>query len=223
MVGVVGHPALRAQAPPSDAAKPSAAISTLPSAQTTAEAAAAANSEPRETAPHQAEVEANGGKLSVVASNASLNEILREIERKAGIKITGGVAEERVFGSYGPAPAAAVLAELLEGTGSNMLLVDDAAGHSELILTARNGGPTPPNPNAGQSNGNEEPDSGAGRYVPPIRPYGPPTSAGRGPVGNFPVAAPPVGEQGDPMPPPTPQQIYDQLQKSQQQKPIAPQ
>lgn len=231
--GVAGAASLRVQAGPAgqtrpaEPGKPSAAVSTLPAAQATGESPGGSGKTEAtaEPAPHRIAVGYDGGKLSVVATNGSLNEILREIEEKTGIKITGGVADERVFGSYGPAPAAAVLAELLEGTGSNMLLVDDAGGRSELILTARNGGPTPPNPNAGQSYGNDEPDTGAGRYVPPIRPYGPPGSTGRG----LPGAAsglPPAGgggEQGAPTPPPTPQQIYDQLQKSQQNQPPPPQ
>ncbi|HEY8998367.1 MAG TPA: hypothetical protein VIM60_10730, partial [Edaphobacter sp.] len=55
-----------------------------------------------ETPPHRATVSYVGGQLSIVATNSSLNQILRDISRAAGITITGGVAEERVFGNYGP-------------------------------------------------------------------------------------------------------------------------
>jgi hypothetical protein len=205
-------------APPGEAAKPSAVVSTLPRAQPTAQTATGADqSQTAAPAARHIEVEYSQGKLSVVASNASLNEILREVAQKTGIKITGGVADERVFGGYGPASSAAVLAALLDGTSSNMLLVDDASGHSELILTARNGGPTPPNPNAGQQD-NDDQGNGAGRYVPPIRPYQPPTANGRGPVGFIPGQQPNGGDQGESGAPPTPQQIYEQLQRSQQKQ-----
>jgi hypothetical protein len=90
--------------------------------------------------------------LEVTANNSSLNQILREISRQTGMKVTGGVNDERVYGKYGPAPAARVLARLLDGTGSNMFLKETAdAGPAELILTPRLGGPTPPNPNASGS------------------------------------------------------------------------
>jgi hypothetical protein len=95
----------------------------------------------------RAKVVYSGGQLQVTAMNSSLNQILRAIERQTGMKIVGGVADERVFGKYGPAPTAEVLAELLEGTGSNMLLRETGKDSPlELILTPRNGGPTPLSP-----------------------------------------------------------------------------
>ena len=63
------------------------------------------------------------GKLTVTATNVGLNQILREVSSKIGMKVTGGVADERVYGQYGPSAPAVVLASLLDGTGSNMLLV----------------------------------------------------------------------------------------------------
>jgi hypothetical protein len=89
------------------------------------------------------------GRLEVAADNSSLNQVLREISRKTGMKITGGIGDERVFGTYGPGPPGEILASLLDGTGSNMLLRESSTdAPDELILTPREGGPTPPNPNA---------------------------------------------------------------------------
>ncbi len=103
---------------------------------------------------YRAKVEYSGGQLSVNASNSSLNQILRDIGRVTGMTITGGVRDERVFGSYGPADTSTILATLLDGTGSNMLLVEDARKQPrELVLTPRQGGPTPPNPNASRDEG----------------------------------------------------------------------
>ena len=99
--------------------------------------------------PKRAEVVYTGGLLHVTAGNSSLNQILREIGRLTGMKITGGVQDDRVFGTYGPAPASEVLAKLLDGTASNFLIVEnDQAGPAELVLTQRRGGASPPNPNA---------------------------------------------------------------------------
>ncbi len=89
------------------------------------------------------------GELVVNAENSSLNEILRAISRQTGMKITGGVAEERVFGTYGPDRAQAVLTRLLDGTGANVLIFENADETvRELVLSTRTGAASPPNPDA---------------------------------------------------------------------------
>jgi hypothetical protein len=145
------------------------------------------------------------GELTVTASNSSLNQILRDIARETGMKITGGVADERVFGQYGPAAPSKVLNALLDGTGSNMILVHaTAATPAELVLTPRQGGATPPNPNAFH----EDP-------LPPPRPQYPITPQ---PEGN-PRSGPPEAEPGrSPNEVKTPQQIYEQLERMRQQQ-----
>lgn len=101
------------------------------------------------TRAHRAEVEYASGLLSINADNSSLNQILREIGRQTGMKITGGVREERVFGHYGPSTPETILFTLIDGTSTNMVLRQTASNQpEELILTPRQGGPTPPNPNA---------------------------------------------------------------------------
>lgn len=97
---------------------------------------------------HRAQVSYAGGQLQVRAENSSLNSILRMVAQATGMKITGGVRDQRVFGNYGPAAPATVLATLLDGTDTNLLLRETAADQpAELILTPRTGGVTPPNPN----------------------------------------------------------------------------
>jgi len=99
--------------------------------------------------PHRAVVTYAAGLIDVHAENSSLNQILRSISHLVGITITGGVADERVFGNYGPAEPSTILATLLGGTGSNMLLRESTTNApSELILTPRTGGVTPPSPTA---------------------------------------------------------------------------
>jgi hypothetical protein len=99
--------------------------------------------------PHHAAVTFIDGQLDVRADNSSLNQILRSISRQTGLKITGGVEDQRVFGNYGPASVSSVLATLLDGTGTNILLLEgDATNPPKLVLTPRGSGPTPPSPDS---------------------------------------------------------------------------
>ena len=167
----------------------------------------------------------------MAADNASLNQILREIGRQTGISISGGVAEERVFGRYGPGTASDVLTTLLEGTGSNMLLVpaeDESKG--QLILTPRRGGPTPPNPNApgfDDDPGGDEDGAQRSRPIRGVSLYGnqPDTQgAPAAPTNGLPASATdpanPTGttQQQSPNGVKTPQEIFQQLQQLRQQQ-----
>jgi hypothetical protein len=198
------------------------ASSTLPVTPTTTPEPPPVPLTPSQRPPQRAQVTYADGTLSVAADNASLNQILRQIASDTGIKITGGVAEERVFGHYGPDSPTQVLAALLEGTGSNMILVHhDGAASSELILTPRQGGPTPPNPNASAFNYRSEPDQGPSQsmqpppYAPPqgnpvIPPVNPGASTGASPSN--------PSQPDNPNGVKTPQQIYEQLQRMRQQQ-----
>jgi len=165
--------------------------------------------------------------LSISADNSSLNQILRQISSSTGMKITGGVTDERVFGQYGPDTPAQVLASLLDGTSSNMVIEQrDPDAPAELILTPRMGGPTPPNPSAAAFDDRPEP-----RQAPAPEPEQPASV----PVQNTPaVPAPdpatPAGtspanssQPDSPNGVKTPQQIYEQLQRMRQQQPSQPQ
>ncbi len=104
---------------------------------------------PAPNPPLHAEVIYTRGLFQVRADNSSLNQILRSISHINGMKITGGVEDQRVFGNYGPAPLSTILATLLDGTGANMLLLGSGADTpAELVLTSRTGGPEPPGPNS---------------------------------------------------------------------------
>ena len=129
----------------------------------------------------RSEVRYSNGLLTVTARDASLNAILREISQQTGMKVSGGVRDDRVFGTYGPDRPASVLSTLLEGSGSNMLLVNDAADQpSQLILSPRVGGPTPPNQFAAGQQRDPDADDvaappvrfGAVQGVPPQMPLG---------------------------------------------------
>lgn len=208
---------------------------TLPSPQSQVQAAPQAQTAAQQP-PQRPVVELNSGILTVSANNSSLNQILREISRVTGMKITGGVTDERVFGNYGPADPSAVLSSLINGTGSNMMVVLDAQQRpQELVLTPRGGGPTPPNPNASRERGEEDlPPQRGQRFQ---RPEGVQNNFQQNPMPQqvpiqqqqpipqpqlpqFP--APPAASTGDttnqqsPNGVPTPQQIYEQLMKNKQ-------
>ncbi len=190
---------------------------------------------PPQRAIRQAQVAYTAGRLQVNADDSSLNQILREIGRVTGMKITGGVAEERVFGNYGPADPSTVLSALLNGTGSNMMLrFDSSRRPEELVLTPRQGGATPPNPNASRYAARED-------DLPPDRRFGRPQPvepAARPAANQNPVSTAPQPRTGLPVTPApdsstttqqspngvkTPQEIYDQLIKMQQQQQKPPQ
>ena len=223
-----------AQSPALPATPPTADAASVP-------AAAAAAAQP---AAHRAQVVYSGGQLTIIADDSSLNQILRDVSRQTGMKITGGVADQRVFGKVGPGAPAEILAGLLDGTGSNMLLRENS-GHTpvELVLTPRGGGATPPGPFASGA-GDDTPAIDESPARPAARP-GPPSPQSQGPpqpsapqafgFGGGPVAVPAAGPGAAPSsaPPPstipgnpqspngvlTPQQIFQQLQQLQQQQP----
>lgn len=209
-------------------------------------------------------------RLEVRAQNSSLNGILQEIAAQTGMTISGGVVDQRVFGDYGPGPAPEVISELLQDTGTNMILRMTATGGlGELMLSPRMGGPTPPGPGSfheedgpAQASGppapTQTPRATPGQTLPPSpssRPARPPaaTDLSRTPVTPDPsgfVSAPTVAPATEPGTTPgpatqstgttdqnsgpgsgpgttnpqspngvkTPQQIFEELQKLQQQQ-----
>lgn len=211
------------------------APSQIPATPSTAAAAA----QPQPALPNRPQVTYTGHQLTVQANNSSLNQILHEISQHTGITITGGVSEERVFGSYGPGSLSQVLNELLDGTSSNMLFISSVDNKpAQLILTPRTGAPTPPNPNAMQFNDAEaDTDNNS-----PMNPPEPPdeSSAQTNPVPTPAPASQPAAQPGQsgmangsnntgtgsstdsnqqsPNGVRTPQQIFDQLMKLRQQQ-----
>jgi hypothetical protein len=215
---------LSAQSPKASTPAP-ATSSTLPATQPTAPEQTDVPLTPSQRPPKRAQITYTDGALSVSADNASLNQILRQIASDTGMKITGGVRDERVFGQYGPDNPAQILAQLLDGTGSNMILVSrDGNEPSELILTPRQGGPSPPNPNAATFDDRPDPREGSHHAGQP-----PPSTPETSPQGNpsVPPANPDPSTGTAPANPSqpdspngvkTPQQIYEQLQRMRQQQ-----
>jgi hypothetical protein len=139
--------------------------------------------------------------LSIRADNSSLAAILRQVASRSGMKVEGLGGDERVFGNFGPGAPRDVLANLLDGTAYNLVLLGDLNNGAprELILTpATRAGSTAPSP-APQANADEANNEQESVEVPPPPPHVPPP-----PPGTSPQTPPGVR---------TPQQLFEQLQR----------
>lgn len=140
--------------PPAKAAKPSPAVPAV------APSLLSAPSEP-------AKITLASGKLTVEANNSSLSQILQQIAKAGGMKIdglrTGGNADPRVFGSYGPGAPRDVLSDLLNGTSYNVLMMGNTAAGipREMALSLRGAGvPNPaPRPSAAAQDSENQDDA----------------------------------------------------------------
>ena len=224
------HPAPPAAATPPQSPAPPAAVT--PPQSPAPPIAAMPPQHPAQQTAKRAQVDFTSSQLTVTADNSSLNQILREISRLTGMKITGGVTDERVYGTYGPADTSTILSALLKGTGSNMLLIfDERQAPQVLVLSPRAGGPTPPSPSASRERDEDDLPPQRMPHVPrgdgfasapptPTPPPQPPVLPQ--PVPQTPEDAPAAAPAADtttqqsPNGVPTPQQIYEQLMKNQQ-------
>jgi hypothetical protein len=90
--------------------------------------------------PVPATVTWNRNALRIDATNSSLEQILTDVATDTGSTVEGVSKDERVFGSFGPAPAREVLSQLLQGSGYNVVMVGDQGQGvpRQIILSARN-------------------------------------------------------------------------------------
>jgi hypothetical protein len=130
------HPAPQTPAPvPAHAQKPT----------TLAPAALPAPDWPINAQPKPAAISWNKPDLRIDAANSSLQQILTDVAAATGASVEGLTKDERIFGDFGPAPARDVLAQLLQGTGYNIMLIGDQGKGvpRQIVLTARNTNKTP--------------------------------------------------------------------------------
>jgi hypothetical protein len=100
---------------------------------------------PANDKPVDAKVVLDSKGLSIVAANSSLQQILDQVATDTGAKVEGMSGDQRIFGAYGPGPARDVIAQLLDGSDYNVLIVGDlAAGVPlQIVLSSRPSGPAP--------------------------------------------------------------------------------
>ena len=112
-------------------------------------------------APVPPQVSYQNAQLTIVAANSTLGDILRAVRKQTGAEIEVPVATERVVTHLGPGSARDVLAELLNGSRFNYVLLGspaDSAVLTRVVLVAKSG----PD-NAGAPNNpaiTEQPQSG---------------------------------------------------------------
>jgi hypothetical protein len=149
----------------------------------------------------EAQIFFDNNSLSIHADNSSMAAILHQVAARSGMKIDGLGGDERVFGSFGPGAPRDVLADLLDGTAYNLVLLGDLSNGAprELILSpVTHAGATVPSPTP-QANADEPSNDQESVDVPPPQPEPPP--------GTTPPPTPGVR---------TPQQLFEQLQRMRQ-------
>lgn len=79
-------------------------------------------------------VEFQNGMLSIHANNASLSEVLFQIQKKTGAEmaIPAGTEQERVAADFGPGTPSDVLSQLLNGSGLNFVVVGSESDPNAL-------------------------------------------------------------------------------------------
>ena len=184
-------------------------------------------------APH---VSYRDGQLTIIAPNSTLGDILRAIRKQTSAEMeVPPSANERVVTQLGPGPAREVVAELLNGSRFNYVLLgspSDAGALTRVVLVAKTGGETPsPTGQAQQPFANLAPNPGAPQ---PEVAEAAPDAAEEVPEENAEENADQNAEaEQQPVPPPdqpgvkTPQQMLQemqqrQLQMQQQQQPGQP-
>jgi hypothetical protein len=196
---------------PAPAAQPAAAPQAQPTLPAPQDAPSVAPSMLQQPA-QEAQIVFGNDVLSIRANNSSLAAILRQVAVRSGMKVEGLGGDERVFGSFGPGAPRDVLADLLDGTAYNLVLLGDLSNGAprELILTpATRGGGVIQSP-APQVNDEASNDQESADVPSPPQPDVPPP-------GTTPPPTPGVK---------TPQQLFEQLQRMrtgqqpQQQPPV---
>jgi hypothetical protein len=91
-------------------------------------------------APVPPHVTYQNGELTIVAPNSTLADILRAVRKQTGADIDVPDARERVAATIGPGPAQEVLAQLLNGSRFNYVLLgspQDPKALTRVVLMAR--------------------------------------------------------------------------------------
>jgi hypothetical protein len=93
-------------------------------------------------APVPPQVSYQNGQLTIVAPNSTLGDILRAVRKQTGAEIEVPSAPERVVTHLGPGPARDVMAELLNGSRFNYVLLGSPSNDALLtrvVLVAKTG------------------------------------------------------------------------------------
>jgi hypothetical protein len=111
-------------------------------------------------APVLPQVSYENGQLTIVASNSTLGDILRAVRKQTGAEIDVPDAKERVVTHLGPGPAREVIADLLNGSRFNYVLLGSPDNNNVLtkvVLVQKSGPETVASNQPGMSSGGPSP------------------------------------------------------------------
>jgi hypothetical protein len=93
------------------------------------------------------EVTFKGGQLTITASNCTLGDVLNAVKQKTGAAVEmPASSSERVVGQFGPGAPRDVMAQLLNGSHYDYVLLgspSDPGALNKVVLMARANGPEP--------------------------------------------------------------------------------
>jgi len=98
-------------------------------------------------APVPPQVTYQNGQLTIVAANSTLGDILRAVKKQTGAEIEIPSANDRVVTHLGPGTAREVMADLLNGSRFNYVLLgsaEDSRLLTRVVLVAKTGDAAPP-------------------------------------------------------------------------------
>src|SRR6266496_4685087 len=182
------------------------------------------------------DVNFQGGQLVIVARNSTMGDVLNAVKQKTGASVEmPASSSERVVGKFGPGAPRDVMAQLLNGSQYDYVLLGspaDPGALKKIILMARANGPEQASP---QQPGPRQPVNQGLQTVPDVEPESPPEeNATEAPVENQQPEEeqqpdqqqveqpeqpeqPQQGQPGQPMVK-TPEQLLRELQQQQQQQ-----
>jgi hypothetical protein len=172
------------------------------------------------------DVSFQGGELTIVARNSTMGDVLTAVKQRTGAAVDmPAVSSERVVGRFGPGAPRDVMAQLLNGSHYDYVLLGspaDPGALKKVVLIARASGPEPAPP---QQEGNQPVMQGNPNLqaVPDIANDDQDDNSAEMPAeAQAPEQEEPQPEQQQPGPngPPikTPEQLLRELQQQQQQQ-----
>lgn len=178
------------------------------------------------------EVTFHDGQLTIVARNSTLGDVLNQVRSKTGasIDMPPAPSSDRVVGQFGPGAPRDVMAQLLNGSHFDYVLVgspSDPSGLKKVVLTAKMNGPPPaPQPNnppqayntgmqATPQMEQDQQDQPPDEANTDVQPDVPPPAEQEEPQGEQPPQQP--NPNGGPVVK-TPEQLLRELQQQQQQQ-----
>jgi hypothetical protein len=166
------------------------------------------------------------GLLTIVAPNSTLSEILKGVRKHTAAEIEIPTANERVATRLGPGPAREVMAELLNGSRFNYILLGSPTDANQLVrvvLVAKTGPDTPSEPASGDADAAAASPSAPGAATALVHHPDPPDASEDTPADDGTDEAETAAAEAEQPPPAeqpgvkTPQQMLQEMQQRQLQ------